>query len=475
MGSGVTLNSETRLRFLCAHPRSVVRTPGSHVQDEEGDPDRIDRVPGLEDYMALNHTSAEFWDQRALEKELLRVFDICHGCRRCFNLCPSFDFLFKTIDRKGDEVENLGPADFEHTIDLCYQCKLCYNHCPYTPPHRWQIDFPHLMLRGRLVKARRRGIPLRDRILSHTDALGTLGCALAPLSNWANRNPIMRLVMEKTLGVHRHRNLPSFHRETFAEWYARHRRPSAPSSSSGRSVALFYTCSVNYNQPEIGRAAVHVLEKNDIDVVVPKQKCCGMPFLDSGDLDSALESVAFNSRALEDLVRRGLDIVSLGPTCTLMLKQEYPALVDEDRVRTLAGHVFDICEYLMKLHEEGKLNTDFVKGMGRIAYHIPCHLRAQNIGFKSRDLMQLLPNTHVRLIEQCSAHDGTWGAKKEYYHLSLKWAEKLFTQVNEGPVDRVVSDCPLAGLQIAQGTQQKPVHPIQIVAEAYGFQEHSGR
>jgi Fe-S oxidoreductase len=425
--------------------------------------------------MSFDPTDKEFGSQDALEKEFQRVFDICHGCRRCFNLCPAFDLLFKTIDAKGDEVENLSSDDYRQVVDLCYECKLCYNHCPYTPPHRWDVDFPRLMLRGKIVKAQRQGIPLRERLLGNTDLLGKVGGAMAPLSNWANQHPLLREALEDTLGIHRDRNLPEFHRPSFQKWYARRSSRSEPPATGGNGkVALFYTCSANYNHPEIGKATVQVLEKNRIEVIVPEQKCCGMPYLDAGDLESALESVEFNLKHLDEAVDKGHDIVIPGPTCSLMLKQEYPTLANDQRAQRVSEHSFDICEYLMKLHAEGKLDTNFIQGAGRIAYQIPCHLRAQNIGYKSRDLMQLLPNTRVQLIEQCSAHDGTWGAKKEFYQLSLKWAGKLFTQVNETDPDVVASDCPLASLQITKGTNRTPQHPVQIVARAYGLENASG-
>jgi Fe-S oxidoreductase len=422
--------------------------------------------------MVFDLSSKEFWSQEALEKEFRRVFDICHGCRRCFNLCPSFESLFNLIDTKGEDVDNLTSRNFKEVVDLCYQCKLCFNHCPYTPPHRWKVDFPRLMLRSKAVEAKYHGVSLQDRVLGNTDLLGRLGSATAPLSNWANKNSAVRLVMEETIGIHRDRNLPEFHRETFSQWYTKYARALKPASKkSNGKVALFYTCSVNYNDPDVGKATVKVLEKNGVEVIVPEQKCCGMPYLDGGDIESALENVGFNLKHLNDAVKQGCDIVVPGPTCSYMLKQEYPTLSRSERAQAVSQRSYDICEYLMRLHEQGKLDTTFVQGQGTIAYQLPCHLRAQNIGYKSRDLMQLIPNTQVRMIQRCSAYDGTWGAKKEYYQLSLKWAEPLFKEINEAEADLVVSDCPLAGLQITKGTEQRPLHPIQVLARAYGLEE----
>ncbi len=421
--------------------------------------------------MTFDLQSKEFWDASALDKELRRVFDVCHGCRRCFNLCPSFSSLFDLIDGRGEDVNNLTPADITTVVALCYQCKLCYNHCPYTPPHYWRIDFPRLMLRAKAVGAKREGVPLQDKILGRPDQIGRMGRMLAPLINVANRMKPFRLLLEKVVGIHRDRTLPIYHRETFADWFRRQSRQRLHRGEKRDvKVALFYTCSVNYNDPAVGRATVAVLQRNGIEVIVPEQKCCGMPALDGGDVALALDHVAYNVERLAEVVHQGYDIVIPGPTCSYMLKREYPLLLPTEEARRVAEHSFDICEYLMRRYEQGQLDTAFQTMTQRIAYHVPCHLRAQNIGYKSRDLLRLIPGTSVRVIEQCSAVDGTWGLKKEYYPLSLKVASKLFREIETTPPDIVVSDCPLAALQIVQGTKRKPLHPIQVLARAYGIE-----
>jgi Fe-S oxidoreductase len=237
-----------------------------------------------------------------------------------------------------------------------------------------------------------------------------------------------------------------------------------------KKVALFYTCSVNYNDPKVGQACVRVLEKNGVRVVCPEQRCCGMPFIDGGDIESTRANARANVESLYALVQEGYDVVVPGPTCSYMLKREYPMLLKGDAVHQVAARTFDICEYLMALHNKGKLDTNFVKGMGRIAYQIPCHLRAQNIGYKSRDLMELIPETTVRLIERCSAIDGTWGLKRLYYDLSRKVAEPLLRELRETKPDLTVSDCPLSGLQIQEGTGKRPLHPIRVLEIAYGLE-----
>ena len=417
--------------------------------------------------MASEFDSKSFWDQSQLEAELKRVSDICNGCRRCYNLCPSFNDLIDRLDTEAvdGDAEKLTREDFNSVTDLCYQCKLCYNHCPYTPPHRWQVDFPRLMLRSKAVETRQKGQSRQDRFLGQVDRLGKLGSMFAPIVNWLNRNRLNRWLMEKSLGIHRDRVLPSYAAETFRSWFDKRR--TASSAAIRNKAALFYTCTVNYHEPEVGQACVRVLEKNGVQVAAPEQRCCGMPFLDGGDIESTKENAKANVASLYRLVQQGYEIVVPGPTCSYMLKREYPTMIEGEAVQKVAAKTMDICEYLMRLHNEGKLVTSFAKGMGRIAYQIPCHLRAQNIGYKSRDLMQLIPGTTVRLIEKCSAIDGTWGLKQKYFDLSLKVAAPLLREIRDGQPDLIVSDCPLAGLQIQQGIGQKPLHPVQILERAY--------
>jgi Fe-S oxidoreductase len=425
--------------------------------------------------MPFDPNQSAFWNEGELDRELKRVADICHGCRRCYSLCPSFGDLFQRLDREevDGEAERLGGADFRSVTDLCYQCKLCFNHCPYTPPHRWDLDFPRLMLRAKAVQGKREGISLQDRFLGRVDLVGRLGTLFAPLANRANHNRAARWLMEKIFGVHHERLLPSYAGESFAKWQAS--RPAAYVADAKNKAALFYTCSVNYHIPEVGRAAVKVLERNRVGVACPAQRCCGMPYLDAGDIDAARRNARANIAELYPLVQRGYDVVVPGPTCSYVLKQEYPLLSPGEAANAVAVKTFDLCEYLMRLHSAGDLDTNFVKPAGTVVYQIPCHLRAQNIGFKSRDLLALIPGTRVRLIEKCSAIDGTWGLKRQYFDLSLKVAAPLIAEIAAAAPDLVVSDCPLSALQIEQGTGRKSLHPVQVLADAYGLENGAGR
>jgi glycerol-3-phosphate dehydrogenase subunit C len=435
---------------------------------------------------ALDHTRAEFWDLGKVDGELRRVYDICSGCRRCLPLCPSFKVLFDRldVDAVDGDVEKLPKADAKEVVDLCYQCKLCYNHCPYTPPHRWAVDFPRLMLRARAAEARQDGVTLQDRMLGNTDLVGRVGTMLAPLSNWVNELPVHRAFMQWVAGIHRKRKLPRFHRPTFSTWFrrrpktaasARPTAPSAPSTASApavaRKVALFATCSVEYNAPAIGRAAVAVLERNGVDVSLPEQRCCGMPYLDGGAVDQCRDLVRDNVRTLAAAVREGRDIVSPGPTCSYMLKQEYPWLDGSEDAKLVASRTRDLFEYLAGLHAAGALDTRFAHPIGAVTYHVPCHLRAQNIGTKSADVLRAVPGAQVTVVERCSAVDGTWGFKTQYFDLSLKVARPLFDAVQADAKAIVATDCPLAAMQITQGTGTEARHPIQVLAAAYGLSD----
>ena len=417
----------------------------------------------------LDVDAAEFWDPVEVDAELRRVYDICAGCRRCVGLCPSFKVMLDRIDADAvdGDVEKLPAADVKEVVDLCYQCKLCYNHCPYTPPHRWQVDFPRLMLRARAAAARQNGVSVQDRMLGNTELVGRLGSLTAPLSNWANELAVHRAFMQAVAGIHKDRNLPKFHRQTFTKWFRKQARPAG--TAGAPRVALFATCTVDYNEPAIGRAAVRVLERNGVDVTLPPQRCCGMPYLDGGAMDQARALIRDNVRSLAAAARDGREIVALGPTCSYMLKREYPWLDASEDARLVAATTRDVFEFLARLHAEGRLDTRFPKRAGRIAYHVPCHLRAQNIGHKSADVLRAIPGADVAVIEQCSAVDGTWGFKREYYELSLKVARPLFDAIGRAEATRTATDCPLAALQITQGTGTAPSHPIQILAEAYGL------
>ncbi len=420
------------------------------------------------DALTYDPNEPKYWDRAKLNVEIERVFDICHGCRLCFNLCPSFPDLFKSVDAKGDDVRNLSTAEKDRVIDLCYECKLCEVKCPYTPRdnHEFQLDFPALVLRARAVKGREEGLGLREKVLGNPDRTGKLGSKLPALANWSCRNALQRRVMEKLLGIHRDKQMPEFAGETFEKWIARTGLPPAPAAPAAK-VAIFHTCFVNYYNTAPGKALVTVLEKNGCAIVSPPQNCCGMPALDGGDVAFAQKQARANVASLLPLARQGYKIAAINPTCSLTLRREYPTLVGTPEARELAAAVVDPGELLYGLRREGKFNRDFRSTPGKVAYHVPCHLKAQAVGLRGRDLLRQIPGAEVTTVDACTAHDGTWAMKREFFELSMKWGAKAFNGMREAEADFMATDCPLAAIQIEQGTGILPFNPIELLARAY--------
>ncbi len=410
-----------------------------------------------------------YFDTAQVDKELRRVTELCDSCRRCYRLCPSFDYMLdEAVDKNEGDHSKITTADLRKIVDLCWQCKLCFNHCPYTPPHKWDIDFPRLMLRAKAARARAEGVTRQDAWLGNVDALGALGSATASLSNWAGSFAPGRVVMEALVGIHRERKLPKFHRETFARWFARRGARLA----GGRKVAFFFSCSVNYNEPQVGKDAVAVLERNGCSIACPEQVCCGMPFLDGGDVAGATANARKNIASLLPLVRAGHDVIVPQPTCSYVLKKEYPMLVPGAEAEELAARTQDVFEYLANRKQEGSLVTDFPgKSPGKVAYQVPCHLRAQNIGLRTRDVLQLIPGTKVHAVERCTAMDGTWGMKKEYHRMSLDFASKAVKEMEASAPDTCMTDCTLSAMQIEAVRGVRPAHPLALLREAYGLPE----
>ena len=419
--------------------------------------------------MPCDPRNPSFFDVRAVEKELARVTELCNSCRRCYRLCPSFDYMLdEAVDKNDGDVSKVTTADYRKIVDLCWQCKLCFNHCPYTPPHKWDIDFPRLMLRAKAARAKAEGVTRQDAWLGNIDVVGEIGSATAPLANFANSFGPARALLEAGLGIDKTRKLPKFHHKTFARWF----RERGPRVKDGRKLALFFSCSVNYNEPQVGKDAVSVLEKNGCSIACPEQVCCGMPFLDGGDIDGAVRNAERNIQTLLPLVDAGASVVVPQPTCSYVLKKEYPVLVPGEAAERLAAKTQDIFEYLASRKAEGTLDADFPgKRPGKIAYQMPCHLRAQNMGFKTRDVLLAIPGTSVTVVEKCTAMDGTWGMKKEYFPLSLQYARKAAGEMEAAQPDTYATDCTLSALQLEEVRGLRPAHPISLLREAYGLPE----
>ncbi len=431
---------------------------------------------------AIEWQDAEYYSEESVFTELERVFDICHGCRRCVSLCNAFPTLFDLIDESSTmEVDGVEKADYGKVVDHCYLCDLCYmTKCPYVPPHEWNVDFPHLMLRAKAVNFKQGKTKLRDKLLTSTQAVGNLAGipVVAQVVNAANKSRPVRKLMEKTVGIHADAVLPEFHSNTLRKRIKG--RTAAPdmAEEAGRTtgkVALFVTCYGNRNTPQVAADLIAVFEHNGIPVTLAgKEACCGMPKLELGDLEEVERAKNVNIPQLAALIEQGWDIVAPIPSCVLMFKQELPLMFpgDED-VEKVRQAFYDPFEYLMLRHKEGKLKTEFKHSLGKVAYHAPCHQRVQNIGLKTRDMLELAPDTTVDVIERCSGHDGTYAVKAEFHEVSTKICRPVVNRVKKAEADHYVSDCPMAGDQIQHGMGEDhsgaAESPFSLLRFAYGL------
>ena len=432
---------------------------------------------------AIDWRNPAFYDRAALEKEQERIFEICHGCRRCVSLCGAFPTLFDLIDEgKSGEIDGVAKADFVKVVDQCYLCDLCYmTKCPYVPPHPWNVDFPHLMLRAKAVKFRDGDVSFRDKLLTGTDRIGKLATipVVVEFVNKANTMPSARKVMEKTLGVAAATELPPYAKETFrAHADASLAWPVRTGARTPGKVAVFATCYVNYNEPGIGHDLLKLLVHNEIPYrLVEQEACCGMPKLELGDFETVEKLKNVNIPPLARLAREGYAILAAVPSCTLMFKQELPLMFpDDEEVKAVADAMFDPFEYIVLRDKDGLWKREFKQPLGKVSYHIPCHSRVQNVGQKTREALQWIPGTEINTVERCAGHDGTWGVKVEFFAQSMRIGKPVFNRMDDNDPDYVSSDCPIAGRRIQQGIKDKnsaararKEHPLTLLRIAYGI------
>lgn len=427
----------------------------------------------------LDWKSEDFWNTDSLNHELERVFDLCHGCRRCVSLCQSFPVLFDLVDNSPTmEVDGVDKADYMKVVDQCYLCDLCYQtKCPYIPPHEWNIDFPHLMLRAKAIKHKNGETKTSAKLISNTRTVGKLASipVVVEAVNWGNKQPLLRGVIEKTLDVHRDAQLPEYHSKT-ATKLLKHLQADGPAIAAGPTtgkVAIFVTCYGDYNHPKMVEDLVAVLQHNGVQVkILKKESCCGMPKLELGDLDTVEKYKEANLPILIEAVNEGFDLIAPIPSCVLMFKQELPLMFPGDeKLQAVKRAFFDPFEYLMHRHAAGLFKTDFKTELGKIAWQVACHQRVQNIGPKTRDVLNLVPNTEVITIERCSGHDGTYGVKKDTYAFARKIAKPVETRVKQADPQHFTSDCVMAGAHIAHGLGdgKEAEHPISLIRKAYGI------
>ena len=429
----------------------------------------------------IDWQSPDFNDEGKLMSEMERVFDLCHGCRRCVSLCDSFPTLFDLVDESETmEVDGVAKQDYWKVVDQCYLCDLCYmTKCPYVPPHEWNIDFPHLMLRAKAVRFAKEGASTRDKLLTSTDFVGnTAGIpGISIVVNAANRSAPLRKTLEKVGGIHHKASIPRYEskplRKRVSKMATLDAAQAKPTARTKGKVALFATCYGNRNDPGVGEDLISVLQHNGVPVTIAeKERCCGMPKLELGDLASVQKAKEENIPQLARCVDDGWDLVALVPSCVLMFRQELPLLFPDDpEVRKVADAFFDPFEYLMLRHSDGLLNTEFVESLGSVVHHASCHQRVQNFGPKTRDLLKLIPDTEVTMIERCSGHDGTYGVKAETFNKAMKIGRPVVNAIKKNNPDHYGSDCPIAGNHLANGVGDgsNPEHPVSLMRKAYGL------
>ncbi|TKB43459.1 heterodisulfide reductase-related iron-sulfur binding cluster [Thalassotalea mangrovi] len=427
----------------------------------------------------IDWQSEQFWNKESLNDELERVFDICHGCRRCVSLCDSFPTLFDLVDESETmEVDGVNKDDYAKVVEQCYLCDMCYmSKCPYVPPHEWNVDFPHLMLRAKAVQFKEQGASKRDNLLTNTDLVARMGTipVVDVTINKLNKSEGFRKTLEKSFGVHHRAPLPEFSANTLRKQAGKVIEPqqAKPLGRTKGKVALFTSCYGNHYDAQTGLDLIKVFQHNNIHVeLTPSEVCCGMPKLELGDLQAVQAAKENNIPMLYDLVVRGYDLTSTIPSCVLMFKQELPLMFPDDKqVIAVKEAFFDPFEYLHLRHKQGGFNTEFNAELGDVTYQVACHLRVQNIGLKTRDILSLIPNTNIHVQERCSGHDGTYAVKAETYDKSVKIARPVVRKVDQVEPDYHASDCPMASKQIVHlaSSVDKASHPMSLLRKAYGL------
>lgn len=423
-----------------------------------------------------------FYDEEALDGELRRVFDICHGCRRCFNLCDSFPQLFDMIDESpNEEVEDLTAGDMKKVADACTLCDMCFMvKCPYVPPHEFDLDFPHLMLRHRAIEHRKGETGFVDKELAKIDRNSKVAGVVSGAANWVTKkdNNFTRGILQSVAGIDTRAHLPEFEDVPLTHKHpGSGPTPNADAPGFGKKAAIYATCYGNFNDQTSGKAALDVLSHNGVQTRVEYPGCCGMPKFENGDLSAVASSAEQVADHFSPLIDEGFDVVALTPSCALMMKFEWPLMLpDNEAVNKLAQATRDLSEYVVELSKDkGMMPIEPMKA--QIGIHFACHSRAQNMGPKAMEMLKLIPDAKPTIAERCSGHGGKWGIFKENFDKAVKVGRPAARALAKNDPDYMVSECPLAGPHLKQvmemGGQAKIPerigHPIELLAKAYGF------
>jgi len=442
------------------------------IQNKEGSTKKPTRHP-------IKYNHPDFLNPKKLDNEMRRVFEVCHGCRRCFNLCDSFPNLFDAIDNsKNEDLASVSSNKFAPIVDSCTLCDMCFmTKCPYVPPHEFNIDFPHLMFRYRMYQNKQGKLSKASLQLANTDRNGKIGIIFNKIINWATnvKNKLTRMLIQIFIGIDKKVILPKYNNETFEKYLLKNLdvvNKSAP--AFGRKVVIYSTCFVNFNKKITGIAALKVLKKNGVDVQHSYKGCCGMPYLEQAEPKKVVNQALKISKELLDWVDKGYEIVTLTASCGLMLKFEWPLLLPDDpNIKKLSEHTKDIDEYLVDIHQNEGLAPGIQEIDGGVTIHHACHARAQNMGNKARDMIKLIPNVKIDLVEKCAGHGGTFGIMKKTYKIAEKIGKPIAKIISNKKNKYMVSDCPLAGKHLKQLEKDTNIfndeakHPIEILAKAY--------
>ncbi len=392
--------------------------------------------------------------------------DHCVKCTICETACPysAATPLFpgpKYVGPQAERYRGTGDTVADASVDLCSGCGICTQVCPHG------VLIAEINSKARAAMWEERGIPLRNRLIARPTVLGKLGTPVAPLANLTVRSRLFRRLLHRVLGIHRDAPLPRWAGRTFQAW-ARHHRPP----DTGRAVVYFHACATNYYEPTVGEHVVEVLEHNGIRAIVPPQGCCGLPLQSNGDFPAAREYVRALAARLAPYAREGYDIVANSTSCGLMLKREAHEIldVDDEDVRLVGERTYDLCEYLLNLHERGQLRTDFRPIAEEVPYHAPCQQRGHGIGKPALDLLALIPELRVvDLDADCCGIAGTYGIKAEKYEIGMRVGEPLFRRIGELAPELTACDSETCRWQIAHATGVPSVHPVELLHRAYGL------